>query len=184
MKWFGHVLVSQTIHVMNNTSLNITGASTDATVDGKHVTQLVSADSASSLHLASMALANGDAEFGGAVHVTDQASVSFGGNMTFEANNAWYGGAVYAGPSSTVFWDGKETMFIDNSASHNGGAIMGEDSSFFRGVASRCSSATLPDREGALCFSANHRKCRGAAKRHSVRIPLHQAVQCTRSPRL
>ena len=76
-----------------------------------------------------MTLANGDARKGGAVHATEYASVSFGGNMTFASRKVWYGGVIYAGPSTAVFWDGEQIMFNDNNASYYGGAIMMEGAS-------------------------------------------------------
>ena len=51
VKWFGDVVVSKTLNTMQGTYLNVTGASTGATADGNHTTQLFVVDGASALHL-------------------------------------------------------------------------------------------------------------------------------------
>ena len=56
VKWFGDVVVSQTLNITLGTSLNITGASTGATADGNHTTQLFAVGGASALHLTDMVL--------------------------------------------------------------------------------------------------------------------------------
>ena len=66
VKWFGGVVVSQTLNVTQGTSLDITGASAGATVDGNHTTQLFAVDGASALHLMDVVLTNGNADLGGA----------------------------------------------------------------------------------------------------------------------
>lgn len=130
VEWVGDVIVSQTIYVMQGTSLNVTGASAGgATADGDHTTQLFAVDGASSLHITDMVLANGIAALGGAVSAIEHSSISFGGNMTFAGNFASsHGGGIYLN-SSTVVWQGGQTTFLDNSALSNGGAIMAGASS-------------------------------------------------------
>ena len=122
------MVVSKTLNITQGTSLNVTGASTGATADGNHTTQLFAVDGASALRLTDMVLTNGYADFGGAVYAMSHASVSFDGNVTFEANTALYGGAIYA-DSSTVRWGGEATAFSSNYALYDGGSIMAVGSS-------------------------------------------------------
>ena len=127
VQWVGEVLLEETIHVTNGTSLNVTGAGEGAVADGRHTHQIFVVDAGSSLHLANMTLAHGFASSeavitsGGAVFSL-QASVSLSGNMSFISNAAHEnGGAIYA-YESTLYWESNSTQFSNNSASF-GGAI-------------------------------------------------------------
>ena len=116
------MIVNETITIAEGTSVNIRGATPEATADGSHATQLFHIDGAlSSLHLTDMILTNGFAKSGGAVQATDHASVSLGGNTTFRDNIATCdGGAVTVTSSSKIVWDGK-TIFKNNTSVHRYG---------------------------------------------------------------
>lgn len=60
VQWLGEVLVEETIHVTNGTSINITGAGPGATANGGDMTRrLFFVDGGSSLQLSGMSLTNG-----------------------------------------------------------------------------------------------------------------------------
>lgn len=151
VQWVGEVVVEETIHVTNGTSLNITGTA-GALADGDFKTRLFSVDGGSSLHLSDMALIQGYASGGGAIYA-DDSTVSFSGMSSFKNNTAFYeedsysysltsfssdygmypssssgrGGAIHA-VSSTLSWNGGDILFIGNNAGFDGGAIWAGDS--------------------------------------------------------
>lgn len=72
--WDREVFVSETIRVMNGTSLNITGAGPRAAANGQDTTQLFYVDGGSSLHLSELAFFNCRYSDGGAIYA-EQSSV-------------------------------------------------------------------------------------------------------------
>lgn len=155
VQWMGEIVVEETIHVTNGTSLNITGT-TGAVADGDFKTGLFAVDGGSFLHLRDMTLVQGFASDGGAIH-SDESSVSFSGISIFRHNTAFdeassyddysstisssdsteppiyhsiseRGGAIHA-VSSTLSWEGGDVSFVENKAGYDGGAIWAWDSS-------------------------------------------------------
>lgn len=122
VEWVGRVEVTETIHITNGTSLNITGVGPHAIVDGRNVTQLFYVEDDSRLRLSDITLTYGSAAKGGAIFAW-WSSVSFSGNVTFVSNSAsGRGGAIYA-YRTTLSWKGDGPQFRYNSAGGSGGAI-------------------------------------------------------------
>lgn len=129
--WVGTVVVAQTIHVVDGTSLNITGAGLgNGIMDGDHATQLITLGGGSTLYLTNMTLANGNSSSnGGAIDVGESSRVLLSGNTAFTANSAAFnGGAIVVDVSSELSWDGN-TVFSNNEATYWGGAVYVTDSS-------------------------------------------------------
>eukprot|EP00903_Cladosiphon_okamuranus_P017291 g15933.t1 len=151
VRWVGEVIVAETIHVTNGTSLNITGAGSESIAGGGYTTQLFYVDRGSSLHLSDMTLANGNASSssGGAIFLSES-SASFSGSTSFISNSAGEGGAIYAS-YSTVSWDADSTLFTSNSAEEDGGAICAHDSTVsWDGAGTQFISNSAGDEGGAI----------------------------------
>eukprot|EP00903_Cladosiphon_okamuranus_P017290 g15932.t1 len=151
VRWVGEVIVAETIHITDGTSLNITGAGSESIAGGGYTTQLFYVDGGSSLHLSDMTLANGNApgSSGGAIFLSES-SASFSGSTSFISNSAGEGGAIYAS-YSTVSWDAAGTLFTSNSAEEDGGAICAHDSTVsWDGAGTQFISNSAGDEGGAI----------------------------------
>lgn len=124
--WIGNVMVDETIHVLEGTTLNITGSADGTSIaDGGGQTPLFKVDKGGGvLHLSDLTLANGSAEFGGAL-LAIEATITLNG-CTFLANDASEsGGAVLLFASEL---DAKDVSFARNSAQYIGGAVYADGS--------------------------------------------------------
>eukprot|EP00752_Nemacystus_decipiens_P002289 g2167.t1 len=153
VEWRGAVVVGEPIYVVNGTVLTVTGAGSEAVIDGNSATRLFTVVNAT-LHVSGVNITAGAAIFGGAVaaagstlvlnrtsfvgnsatghggavYASEGSSVSFAGDETFAENGATSsGGAVYATGGSVVSWTG-DVRFLHNSCGGYGGALAVESS--------------------------------------------------------
>lgn len=123
--WIGSVVVEESIHVLEGTTLNVTG-SADGTsvVDGGGQTSLFKVDrGGGALHLSDLTVANGNAEVGGALLAVG-AIITLNDCM-FLGNAAGTGGAVLLAASELA---AKDVSFARNSAQYIGGALYADGS--------------------------------------------------------
>lgn len=153
VEWRGAVIMDGPIYVADGTILTVTGASSEAVIDGNSATRLfIVVDAA--LHVSGVNISSGAGIVGGAiaavgsiltlnrtnfvgnsatgdggaVYVSGGSSVSFVGGETFADNRAAsHGGALYATGDSVVSWTG-EIQFLNNSCNGFGGALAIESS--------------------------------------------------------
>ena len=125
--WNGHVTLENTINILAQTSLEITGVNgLNAAVDGGGTTQLFHLDDAV-LTLTNITLINGHGDRGGAIHAQDGSEVHFHGMLVLTNNHAAEGGAIWV-ENSKMSWDG-HTTFANNMVygipfrDPNGGAL-------------------------------------------------------------
>lgn len=126
VSWIGSVMVEETIHVLEGTTLNITGSADGTSIaDGGDQTPLFKVDrGGGALHLSDMTLANGNAEFGGALLAIDATITLIG--CTFVGNfAAESGGAILLAASEL---SAKDVSFARNSAQYIGGALYADAS--------------------------------------------------------
>lgn len=124
--WVGSVTVEEAIHVRKGTTLSVAGSADGTSVaDGAGQTSLFIVDEVGGvLNLSDLALANGNAEAGGALLVVD-ATITLDG-CTFSDNNAAaFGGAVLLAGSELTATD---VSFVGNSAQITGGALYADSS--------------------------------------------------------
>lgn len=125
--WIGSVTVTETIHVGEGTTLNVTGSSDGmSAADGASQTSQFSLEGGGVLHLSDLTLANGLAgagSAGGALLAAD-ATVTLT-RCTFVDNAAEVGGAIVVARSELV---AKDVAFVRNVAL-DGGAIFDNDGS-------------------------------------------------------
>ena len=152
VEWSGHVVVDETIYVVNGTVLSVKGAGTGAVVDGNKSTRPftvvdatlrlsdVNITAGASVAGAAVAAAGSVLSFnrtsfvgnsatgdGGAVFVSDGSNVSCTGGGEFADNAAdMNGGAMFVTGSSTVSCG---MSWFQNTAGRGGGAIFVEDNS-------------------------------------------------------
>ena len=119
VEWNGEIVVDQAITVLEGTLLNVTGASSEAGVDGRGATRAFTVVSAS-LFLKNMRISNGDSPVGGAIAGTRSEIVL--DQAHFLNNSANLGGALYVDYASVVSLSG-ETLFENNTAFDGGGAM-------------------------------------------------------------
>ena len=171
VEWRGRVDVAMTIHVLDGTSVRITGIS-EAVADGRGTVPIFLVSNGY-LYLNKIGITNGNGSEGGAIFAVSRSelviesvtftsntaqsmggaifagssnvtlvSTTFEGNSAdvggavvvlnstliakgytnFHDNNAGYGGAVFASRNSIVIGS-RNTTFINNTATENGGAI-------------------------------------------------------------
>lgn len=119
--WVGHVVISETIYVVNGSTLNITGSGDVATFAGGSKTKLFTVVNAF-LYFNDIDVTEGNATSGGAIGAS--ASTLTFRNVNFIANTASaYGGALFLSGGSNVTFDGP-SEFIDNSASYGGALFL------------------------------------------------------------
>lgn len=120
VEWTGNIVVKETMVVLDDTTLNVTGIGPVAGMDGNSTTRLFTVVKGF-LHVSGLNVSNGRSAVGGAVSATES-KLTFN-NTFFIGNGASYsGGAVYAVDSSTVSWTG-DTQFINNTSGFDGGAL-------------------------------------------------------------
>ncbi|CAM9233132.1 unnamed protein product [Scytosiphon promiscuus] len=120
VEWRGSVEVSQTFYVAGGTTLLITGAGSDAAIDGGGRIRLFTVTNAT-LHLNGVSLASGASLAGGAIAAAGSSLVL---NQTsfFGHRAAATGGAVFVSGGSSVSC-GEDVMFSNNEADVEGGAM-------------------------------------------------------------
>ena len=148
VQWVGEVVVEETIHVTNGTSLNITGTA-GAVADGDFKTGLFAVDGGSFLHLRDMALVQGFASDGGAIH-SDESSVSFSGISIFRHNTAFEEDPSYYSSSTT---SSEESYYYSSTSSSSTSPAYPRNSE--RGGAIHAVSSTLSWEGGDVSFVEN-----------------------------
>ena len=120
VEWRGAVVVDEPIYVVDGTVLTLTGASSEAVIDGKSATRLFTVVDAA-LHVSGVNISSGAGVVGGAVAAAG--SILTLNRTNFVGNSATGdGGAVYVSGGSSVSFVGGET-FAENTAASRGGAL-------------------------------------------------------------
>ena len=144
VEWRGHVDVATTIHVLDGTSLHITGLY-GAVADGGGAVQIIHISNAS-LYLNNVTMTNGFGTVGGAIIAVDGSELFVKG-VTFSSNTAQtLGGSIYLASSNAelVF-----TNFDSNGAEYGGAMFLLNSIMIARGYTSFTSNIASGD-GGAL----------------------------------
>eukprot|EP00752_Nemacystus_decipiens_P002653 g2482.t1 len=150
VEWVGHVEFPETIYVIDDTVMNITGAGAGSIADGAGSKQFLNVVNAtlrvnglrvqncatlysggaiygvgSAMSFTETTWINNTAgEHGGAIVVVKSSDVSWSGDTTtWSGNTAIGGGAISVWESSDVSWSGGNMMWSSNTAQQNGGAV-------------------------------------------------------------
>ena len=165
--WVGVVAVETTFNISARTSLAITGdEDLGSVVNGGGTTRLFYLDNAA-LSLTNIALINGHADRGAAIHARNRSKVHLDGGVIFAHNHAKVGGAISI-ESSPLSWCGNVT-FINNTVDGivefgaDGGALHISDSNvnatgattFFNNSAGEDGGAVRTTNHGSIYFDGN-----------------------------
>ncbi|CAM9568519.1 unnamed protein product, partial [Hapterophycus canaliculatus] len=120
VEWRGSIIVQHPFYVVDGTTVTITGADSDAKIDGNAATRLFTVINAT-LHLKSVNVSSGTSVTGGAIAAA-RASLVFNQTNFFGNRAAGNGGAVFVSDSSSVSCIG-DGIFADNIAGFGGGAM-------------------------------------------------------------
>ena len=155
--WRGEVVVDKTIYVFDGTVLNVTGAGPTASMDGHSTTRLISVVNAW-VHLIGVNMTHGIGTVGGAIAAA-RSNLSFDGSTFFGNVATDHGGAVYASDSSVVSFVG-HNIFSGNIAAMGGGAVFvldsfctGENMTFFNNTAGHDGGAIVATEHSSLSWS-------------------------------
>eukprot|EP00903_Cladosiphon_okamuranus_P017270 g15914.t1 len=121
VEWRGTVVVDEPIYVVDGTILAVTGANSEAVIDGNSATRLFTVIDAA-LHVSGVNMSSGAGIVGGAIAAAGSILTLNRTNFAGNSATAGSGGAVYASGGSTVTFVGGET-FADNRAASDGGAF-------------------------------------------------------------
>ena len=176
--WVGLVIVETTLNVSARTSLTITGdEDLSSAVDGGGTTQLFFLEDAG-LNLTNIALINGHADRGAAIHARNGSKVHLDGGVIFAHNHAKVGAAISV-ESSPLSWCGNVT-FINNTVDGivefgaDGGALHISDSNvsasgtstFLNNSAGEDGGAVRTTNHGNIYFDGNTSFVDNRALRH------------------
>ncbi len=120
VEWRGHVVVDETVYVVDGTVLTVNGADAGGVMDGNGSSRLFTVVDAS-LHLNGVDIVSGAGMVGGAI-ATARSNLTLNRTSLIGNSATAEGGAIFLSDGSTASCDGGVT-FSDNRAALDGGAL-------------------------------------------------------------